>query len=270
MDEITLKRNEYEEVELDQDLSVLFKKFRDTHKSATSVILEKWDKPIDLRVIRPQATDLRKFWALTNYPIPPIIEAQLGPKIPVLLNHLITPFSADGAGPIKVWALGYEFIPEDADLNTISVLPNDEVLKIAELKNEVEVGLQLGGAVGIPESALKILKNVPALSLNGAKLEATTNSVFHLSLHFGISSRKVVGAPVGAGGALWKMYFQDERLDKPHALFQTMVVTPGTKHIKCTIRSWAKQAGWLGNNWGARFWTYEDQKFEISLEGLTT
>ena len=31
------------------------------------------------------------------------------------------------------------------------------------------------------------------------------------------------------------------------------------------MKAWAKQAGWLGTRWGARFWSYEDQPFEISL-----
>jgi hypothetical protein len=83
-----------------------------------------------------------------------------------------------------------------------------------------------------------------------------------------ISLRKVVGAPVGAGGALWKMYRQDEPLEGPHALLQTLVVGPGTQRIKCKIRTWAKQAGWLGTSWGARLWPYEDEAFEISLDGL--
>ena len=128
--------------------------------------------------------------------------------------------------------------------------------------------IQIDGGVGIPDEALEIIKGVPAISLTNAKIEASTNQKFQLSLHMTISLRKVVGAPVGVGGAVWKMYRQDERLDKPHTLLQTILVDSKTEHIECIIKTWAKQAGWLGTSWGAKFWTYKDQLFDISLAGL--
>jgi hypothetical protein len=230
--------------------------------------LEDWDPPFDLRVNRPRAINLRKFWALTNNPIPPEIEASLGPNIPVLISHVITPFASGGMRPRKVWGLGYEFEVTESDINTISVLPNDEVLKIGEIDHNVELGLQIGGGVGIPQEALQIIQNTPSISLTGAQLQASSNTQFQISLHLAITLRKIVGAPVGVGGAMWKLYRRDERLDKPHTLLQTIVVGEDVKKLNCKIKTWAKQAGWLGGNWGAKMWPYKDQEFEISLEGL--
>ncbi len=231
-------------------------------------VMEHWDSPFDLRVNRPRAIDLRKFWALTNNPVPPEIEAALGPNIPILINHVITPFASGGMRPKKVWGLGYEFMPAETNINTVSVLPNDEVMKIGSLDQNVELGLQVGGGVGIPKEALQIIQNTPSLSLSGAELQASNDTKFQISLHLAITLRKIVGAPVGVGGAKWNLYRRDERLDRPHALLQTVLVGEGITKIKCKVKTWAKQAGWLGGNWGAKMWPYEDQEFEISLDGL--
>lgn len=236
-------------------------------KNLTGSSSDEWDAPIDLRVMRPRAVDLRRYWQLTKQPIPATIEATLGPRIPVLINHVITPFAIDGRPPVKVWGLGYEFIMEGSDSNTVSVLPNDEVLKIADIAQRVEFGLDVGGGVGLPDKALEVFDAVPALSLTGAELRASSSQRYSLSLKIDVSLRKVTGGPSGSGGALWKMYRQDERLDRPHTLVHTLLVPAGKSSINCTVRTWATQAGWLGS-WGQRFWTYEDKQFTISLDGL--
>ncbi len=276
-EDVILKRAEVENIGFqdDPELWKLLNEFEGQAKGLGTGIKGKqelkkeWDPPFDLRIMRPRAIDLRKFWALTNNPIPPSIEASLGPKIPILINHVITPFALDGMKPKRVWGLGYEFIIDNTEINTVSVIPNDEVLKVANLDSKFELGLEMGGGVSVPENTLEIINNIPSVSLTGAKLEASSSSKFQFSLHLDISLRKVVGAPVGIGGALWKMYRQDERLDRPHTLLQTVVVGKNVTQINCKIRTWAKQAGWLGNKWGAKFWKYEDQDFEISLEGLS-
>lgn len=227
-----------------------------------------WDEPFDLRVNRPRAIDLRKLWALTKQPEPPGITASLGPNIPILVEHVITPFPVNGKAPGKVWALGYEFVPHDVDANTVSVMPNDEVVEIGKIGQEVDFGIELGGKIGVPDSALTALAAAPAVSLTNASLRASTNQRFQFSLQMKLTLRKVVGAGFGVGGAQWKLYRQDEAIDKPHALMQTLLVAEGTKSIRCTVRSWAKQAGFLGTRLGAKFWQYPDQTFEISLAGL--
>jgi hypothetical protein len=269
MDTVKLERNQAEEINLKEDPILAEIHFEQSNKHLyDSGEEEEWDSAIDLRVMRPRAVDLRKYYELTGNPIPPAIEASLGPNIPILINHVVTPFSEDGRSPVKVWGLGYEFIVENAEGNTVSVLPSDETLKVAEIDQEMNLGLQIDGGVGIPKKALEIIEEVPAFSLTNAKLEASTDQKFQLSLHMTISLRKVVGAPVGAGGAQWKMYRQDEKLDKPHTLLQTILIDSKTENIQCRIKTWAKQAGWLGTGWGAKFWSYKDQIFDISLAGL--
>jgi hypothetical protein len=107
----------------------------------------------------------------------------------------------------------------------------------------------------------------PLVTLSGASVRASTDQSFQFSVGLSITLRKVVGAPVGIGGAMWKLYRQDEPLDQPHALLQTVLVPEDATSIRCTVKTWAKQAGILGTRWGARFWKYDDQQFEISLMG---
>jgi hypothetical protein len=227
-----------------------------------------WDAPLDLRVHRPVAVDLRRVWRATKAEAPPTITAALGPRIPVLLHHVVTPFAIDGRIPGAVWGLGYEFVNESADASTVAVLPTDELLKIGSIGQDVDVGLDLRGGVGVPGEALDLLDGVPGLSLSGASVRATVGQEFQFRLRMTLSLRKVVGAPVGAGGALWKMYRQDEPLDRPHTLLQTVLVAEGTREIRCTVKTWARQAGLLGTRLGAKFWSYDDEEFIVSLEGL--
>jgi hypothetical protein len=128
--------------------------------------------------------------------------------------------------------------------------------------------VELGGHIGVPKEALTLLAAAPAVSLTNASLHASTSQQFQFSLHMNLTLRKAVGAGFGVGGAQWKLYRQDERLDRPHTLLQTLLVAEGTKSIRCTVRSWAKQAGFLGTRLGAKFWQYPDQTFDISLDGL--
>jgi hypothetical protein len=227
-----------------------------------------WDAPFDLRVLRPRAIDLRRLWQLTGQAEPPTIAASLGARIPILLNHVMTPFPVDGRAPGGVWGLGYEFVAHDVDANTVSVVPDDEVVEIARAGQDVHLGLALGGKIGIPGEALQSVGQELPVSLTGASLRASMNQSFQFSLQMRITLRKVVGAGVGIGGAQWKLYRQNETIDQPHSLLQTVLVADGTRSIRCTIKTWAKQAGRLGTSWGARFWPYEDQAFEISLAGL--
>jgi hypothetical protein len=183
----------------------------------------------------------------------------------VLLHHIVTPFPPDGQSPRSPWGLGYEFVVHGINANTESVLPNDEVLQVAKVGQNVELGIEFGGSVGIPEAALEVVAGVPGVSLTGARVTASTNQKYSFALSMTITLRKVIGAPVGAGGAQWKMYRQDERLDRPHPLLQTLLVPEKAKTIQCTIRTWAKQAGYFGTRIGEKFWQYDDQNFSVDL-----
>jgi hypothetical protein len=147
-------------------------------------------------------------------------------------------------------------------------MPSDEVLTIGKVDQEVALGVELGGHIGVPKEALTALAAAPAISLTNASLRASMSQQFQFSLHMKLTLRKVVGAGFGVGGAQWKLYRQDEPIDKPHTLLQTLLVAEGTKSIRCTVRSWAKQAGFLGTRLGAKFFQYPDQTFDISLDGL--
>lgn len=250
-------RGEQAEAALDPELLEIVEKNAATSRSPISVSSgdDGWDAPFDLRVARPRAIDLRALWAKENRPEPAEMAAALGPKRPILLTHVVTPFPRDGEEPARVWSLGYEIVILDADANTVSVAPSNEVFKVAELGQFVDLGLDFGGRLGIAQGP-------PG---TGMALRAVTSQRFQFQVSMKITLRKVVGAPVGAGGAVWKMFRQNEQLDQPHTLLQTVLFAEGATSLRCTVKTWAKQAGWLGTRWGARFWPYEDQPFEISL-----
>lgn len=224
-----------------------------------------WDAPLDVRVSRPRAVDLETFWRSTNQKVPPVIAASLGRRKPILINHVITPFAKDGRLPANVWALGYEFIAKDIEADTVAVLPNDDVLKVGTVGQEMSFGLDLAGGVALPEGSALEEQDGPSISLTGARLRAATHQAFHFSLRLELTFRRVVGAPTGIGGAAWKMYRQNERLDRSHALLQTVLVDEGAQHLDCSVRVWATQAGVLGTGWGAKFWPYADQDFRVDL-----
>lgn len=264
-DDKTLKPGEMTEVALDDALAAVFERAMGLQLGAPGST--KWEPAFDLRVNRPRAIDLRKLWTLTNTPVPPAIAAVLGPSVPILLDHVITPFPAGGNAPGGVWGLGYEIALDGVDANTISVVPNDVVVNIGRIDQEVQLGVELGGEVGIPDGVLATIPQAVA-TLSRGNISASTNQRFQFALRMQLSLRKVVGAPVGAGGAMWKLYRQDEPIDRPHTLLQTLVVAPGTSSLPCTVKTWAKQAGFLGMRLGAKYWEYPDQHFEISLDGL--
>jgi hypothetical protein len=214
-----------------------------------------WDAPFDLRIARPRAVDLRALWGKQNRPEPADLTAALGPKRPILLTHVMTPFPRDGNAPARVWSLGYEIVILDVDADTVGVAPSNEVFKIADLGQSVDLAIDFGGRFGIVEEPLR----------SGMALRAVTSQRFLFKVSMQITLRKVVGAPVGNGGAVWKMFRQNEQLDQPHTLLQTVLFAENATSLRCTVKTWAKQAGWLGTRWGARLWSYEDQPFEISL-----
>lgn len=267
--EIEIKRGPAEEVDLKDDQEfrlMVFKHYEDDEANLAKKEGEKvWDQPIDLRTTNPQAYDLIAYWEKSDEPIPPQISAALGHKRPVLLKHVLTPFPGDGQFPKNVWALGYEFIPHGNMLNTISVVPNDEIVKIIDITQRASLGVKLSGEIGVPEKALELIDKVPGLSLTNAKLNASTDHNYQFSLSLSLSFRKVIGGPVGTGGAVWKMYRQDERIDGSHALYQTVLLDEDVSEIGCTVKTWAKQGGWLGSSFGAELWRYDDVEFMIPL-----
>lgn len=216
---------------------------------------EDWDAPLDLRVARPRATDLRAVWEASGAPLPPQLAGALGAMRPILLTHCVTPFSTDGHSPGRVWGLGYDFVAHDVDANTVAVAPSNDVMTVAKVGQLISLGIDAGGQFGIASDVIERTFGVRASMRQQVQFEVSLT----------ITLRKVIGAAVGIGGAQWKMYRQNEPLDQPHTLLQLVLVPDSAERMRCTVKTWAKQAGWLGTGWGARFWPYADQSFEITL-----
>ena len=259
-EDILLARKPERSVELDSELRVLIEKRRNSlgEISARRGGGEDWDAPLDLRIVRPMATDLRALWAASNEQAPPMLAGALGSTRPVLLTHTVTPFSIDGRAPSKVWGLGYEMITHGTDANTVAVAPTAEAYQVAEIGQTIALGIGAHGSFALGEGQ-------PG-GAPGVRVSVSQRFQFEASLK--ISLRKVIGAPVGIGGALWKMYRQNEPLDQPHTLLQLLLVPEEEKELRCTVATWATQVGWLGTSWGARFWPYDDQAFTIRLDDV--
>ncbi|WP_437995674.1 hypothetical protein WMF26_31140 [Sorangium sp. So ce185] len=220
-----------------------------------------WDAPLDLRVARPLAVVLDTF-----SPAGQVLPAFKDRKT-VLIIHVVTPFARDGHSPDGVWGLGYEFVMKGVDASTVAVLPNDEVLQIARVGQELDIELGVGGEVTTKGMATD-RSDQASLSLHGARLRASTTGQLHLSLRLSITLRKVLGAPVGIGGAQWKMYRQDEPMDRPHTLLQTVLLPKGVDRISCVIKTWVRRAGVLGTTWRAKFWPYQDLEYSVPIHSL--
>lgn len=220
-----------------------------------------WDAPLDLRVARPLAVDLDTF-----SPSEQKLPAFKGRRA-VLLIHVVTPFPLDGRGPDGVLALGYEFVMKGIEASTIAVLPNDEVLQVASVGQELDLELGVGGEVTMKGVAVDV-PGQARFSFHGARIKGSTTSQLHMSLRLAITLRKVLGAPVGEGGAQWKMYRQDESLGRPHTLLQTVLLPKGVTKIQCVIKTWIRRAGVLGTRWGSKYWPYEDLEYEVPIESL--
>jgi len=101
-------RGEQVDAVLEPELLEIVEKIAATSRSPISASSGggDWDAPFDLRVARPRAVDLRALWAKENRPEPAELAAALGPKRPILLTHVVTPFPRDGDAPARVWSLG--------------------------------------------------------------------------------------------------------------------------------------------------------------------
>lgn len=253
-DEVTLKHGAESDKTLDAELLSLLKGSSSLSEISERGGGEEWDAPFDLRVARPRATDLRAVWRATKMDVPPQLAGALGATRPILITHTVTPFPVDGRSPARVWSLAYELIAHNADANTVAVAPSNESYKVADLGQTVVLGIDVGGKFDVAE--------LPGSNIG---LRASTSQRFQFEVSMAITLRKVVGAPVGIGGAQWKMFRQNEPLDQPHTLLQLVLVPEHAQEVRCTVKTSATQAGWLGTHLGAKFWPYDDQMFTVKL-----
>src|ERR1017187_3293614 len=127
-DDVMMSRGAVRTIDLDDELRAM----AEARESALSKISERgggedWDAPLDLRVARPLAMDLRSMWRATGAVLPAQLAGALGATRPILVTHTVTPFPVDGRSPARVWGLGYEFVAHDIDANTVDVEPSNEV-----------------------------------------------------------------------------------------------------------------------------------------------
>lgn len=221
---------------------------------------------LNVEANRPFAVDLSQLWESQGFDVPTEIKAALGPRRPVLLHHTVTPFAGDGFIPSGIWGLGYEFRPTKLNANTVSVFPHDEALSLGELKQDLELGVGFGGELEVPQASLALDESSALVSLQGASIHASTSSTFKIGIRMKLSLRKVLGAGVGTGGAKWQMYRQDEPLEKPHVLLQTLLVPDNRREFKAEVRYWAKK-GFVGTRFFSRLYTYPAQTYIIDLRG---
>jgi hypothetical protein len=224
--------------------------------------------PFDLEVVKPRAVDIRKLWALTGQDVPAEIQSAVGARVPILLHQGLTPFHPAGAPKRRVWGLGYEIRVNDLDAATVSLAPPSRSYEIGRLEQKTQLGLGIGGALAVPEAALKAVAEIPGVTLEGARLQITNDSQFRIGIELSLSVLEVQAGPVGAGGARWNFYAGRERLDTFHPLLHTLLVPAGTQELSVSVKTWVRRrARWLGLV-SARQWTSPDVPFHVSLEGL--
>lgn len=227
------------------------------------------DRPYDLEVVAPRAVDLRQLYRLAGKPLPPDIEAALGPRLPVLLYQGLTPFHKPGARPIGVWGMGYQVELEGGiDGRTAAIAPEDRLFRTGEIEATVDVGVGGGGELAVPETALAVLNEVPALPLHRARVHATGHARFGLALRLDFSLLQVQAAPLGAGGARWNLYRRAERLDRFQPLVQTLLVPEGTTRLALRLTTWVRRRGWFFGLLRGREWISRPERYEVSLERL--
>jgi hypothetical protein len=225
-------------------------------------------RPYDLEIVKPRALDLRELCKLARKEIPPEIGAALGPRVPVLLYHGLTPFARPGERPRGVWGLGYEVRPVDIDAATVAISPDTELTTVGALDSDVRIGLSVGGEMEVPKHALEAVNAIPGVSLHGAKIEATVDEKFALAVHLKLALVKVEAGLVGAGGARWNVYRAGDRIAGFQPFLQTALLPKNTRRLKLTAQPWVVRRGWLFGTIGVRKFIPKPSDFEISLEGL--
>jgi len=222
-------------------------------------------RPFDLAIPHPRLLDLRRLWELTGKPYPPEVKASVGAKHPYLVYHGLTPFHRPGEKPVGIWGLGYQVTLKNGGADTISFAPDEELLKVATLGQDMHLGLSAGGELAIPQQPLQLLNAIPGVSLTGSKLSATTDQRFGVSISFTVTLLAVQAGPVGAGGVRWNMYRQAERLDVYHPLLQTLLIPRDVRELKFTIKTWVRRRGRFFGLLKDREWVAPTEEVTVKL-----
>ncbi len=230
------------------------------------------EAPYDLELVKPRAVDLLKLCAVSGTAVPPTIAAALGPNVPILLHHGLTPFAPAGTRPVGVWGMGYEVTLDGVDARTVSVLPATTIEEVGSVDSKVDFGLDVGGGISLLPAplALAVATLVPGLSLPSVEMHAVAHQRFSFALRMSLSFLRVQAGPVGAGGARWNVYRGAESIDSFLPLVQTILVPSGLDRLEMTVGTWVRRRGRWGGLRRARAWKAPPQAFEVSLAGVDT
>jgi hypothetical protein len=226
------------------------------------------ENPFDLTVAKPRAIDIARLYELAERELPVEIRAALGPRTAIMLCHCITPFYKPGQAPTGAWGMGYTITIKDLDAATVSLSPSDAIKEVATLEQKLNVGIEAAGKLSVPNENLKLLNEIPGVSINGAEVGATNDTQFGLALSFSFCALKVQAGPVGAGGARWNLYRKGERIDLSQPLFHTLLIPSDTSQLNISIETWIRTPFQLFAWKRVRNWTYDPVEFEVSLQGL--
>ncbi len=226
------------------------------------------DCPFDLEVPPPYAVDLRHLCSLTGAKVPPEVDAKLGPNVPILICHRMTPFARPGERPPGIWGMGYTAkLGRLPAATTVDLAPSSKLVSLASAEAKLDVGVGAGGEIGLPDRVLEAAgAAVPGWQVSEAKLSVSADARFAFVLSLDLSALEIQAGPVGAGGARWNLYRRAKRIDVTQTLAHTVVVPPGTAALRLAVTTWIRECGFLGGP--SKQWTFAALRFVVSLAGL--
>jgi hypothetical protein len=222
--------------------------------------------PFELAVAAPRAVDVVKLYKLWKRPLPATLEASLGPHFAVMLCQSLTPFYRSGGRPVGVASLGYRIEIEPTGCVIASVFPESKLLKVGTADVKIQLGLNADGGLDVPKTALALASGIPGLSLNGIRIDATTDTHVGVALQCEISFLQVQAGPIGQGGAGWNLYKKGQRIDIAHALVHTLLAPNGTKGLTAKIDTWVREPRRFLKLVRGREWRFPTVEYAVSLE----
>jgi hypothetical protein len=223
--------------------------------------------PFELEVAAPRAVDVAKLYKLWKRRIPETLEAALGPHFAVMLCQSLTPFYRHGRSQIGVASLGYRIWIEPGGCRTASLFPESKLIKVGTLDTKVQLGLNAGGELALPDSGLQLANAaIPGLALNGINIDATTDAQFGIAIRCNISLVQVQAGAIGEGGAGWNIYKKGQRIDLNHPLLHTLLAPAGTKKLHAKIETWLREPTRFFGVLRGIEWRFPAVEYDISLE----
>jgi hypothetical protein len=219
------------------------------------------EAPFDVQVARPRVLSIERLCRTAGHPPSPDVEARRVDRF--LVVHAMTAFHRAARRPSAIWGMGYEVALGEGDIETLGVEPGTRLVDVGRVTQNVTLGLNLDGGLGVPSVAAS---GIPlGDSLPSARIFASTDQTFSLAIELRLQLLAVQAGVVGAGGARWNLYRQDKSLDDQQTLVQTIgVPRDGRSRSTAKIKTWVRSAGFLGL--GSKVWiAAEPVEFPIDL-----